>query len=96
MPVIVYVSPAGGQRASAGTFITMAGHVAAMAPNTTIGAASPINSDGSDIDGTLGTKVTNDAVAYIRGIAELRGRNADWAEQPCATPWPSTRRRPSS
>jgi membrane-bound serine protease (ClpP class) len=80
VPVIVYVSPAGGRAASAGTFITMAGHVAAMAPNTTIGAASAINSDGSDIEGTLGKKVENDAVAYIRGIAELRGRNADWAE----------------
>ncbi len=81
VPVIVYVSPSGGRAASAGTFITMAGHVAAMAPNTTIGAASAINSDGSDIGGTLGKKVENDAVAYIRGIAELRGRNADWAEQ---------------
>ncbi len=80
VPVIVYVSPSGGRAASAGTFITMAGQVAAMAPGTTIGAASPINSDGSDIEGTLGRKVTNDAVAYIRGIAELRGRNADWAE----------------
>jgi membrane-bound serine protease (ClpP class) len=81
VPVIVYVSPAGGRAASAGTFITMAGQVAAMAPNTSIGAASAINSDGSDIEGTLGKKVENDAVAYIRGIAELRGRNADWAEQ---------------
>jgi membrane-bound serine protease (ClpP class) len=80
VPVIVYVSPAGGRAASAGTFITMAAHVAAMAPNTTIGAASAINSDGSDIEGTLGDKIENDAVAYIRGIAELRGRNADWAE----------------
>jgi len=81
VPVIVYVSPSGGRAASAGTFITMAGHVAAMAPNTTIGAATPINSDGSDLEGDLGRKVENDAVAYIRGIAELRGRNADWAEQ---------------
>ena len=80
VPVIVYVSPAGSRAASAGTFITMAGHVAAMAPNTTIGAASVVNADGSDIEGALGRKVTNDAVAYIRGIAELRGRNADWAE----------------
>jgi membrane-bound serine protease (ClpP class) len=80
VPIIVYVSPAGGRAASAGTFITMAAQVAAMAPNTTIGAASAINSDGSDIDGTLGKKIENDAVAYIRGIAELRGRNADWAE----------------
>jgi len=79
--VIVYVSPAGGRAASAGTFITMAGHVAAMAPNTSIGAATPINSGGDDIPGALGRKVTNDAVSYIRGIAELRGRNADWAEK---------------
>ena len=81
VPVIVYVSPIGGRAASAGTLITMAGHVAAMAPNTSIGAASAINSDGSDIDGTLGRKIENDAVAFIRGIALLRGRNADWAEQ---------------
>jgi membrane-bound serine protease (ClpP class) len=81
VPVIVYVAPSGARAASAGTFITMAGHVAAMAPNTTIGAATPINSDGQDIEGALGRKVTNDSVAYIRGIAELRGRNADWAEQ---------------
>ncbi len=80
VPVLVWVSPSGGRAASAGTFITMVGHVAAMAPNTTIGAASAINSDGSDIDGTLGKKIENDAVAYIRGIAELRGRNPDWAE----------------
>src|SRR5688500_14037061 len=58
VPVIVYVSPAGGQAASAGTFITMAGHVAAMAPNTTIGAATPIQDDGTDIEGALGRKVT--------------------------------------
>ncbi len=81
VPVIVYVSPSGGRAASAGTFITMSANVAAMAPNTTIGAATPINSDGKDIPGALGRKVTNDAVAYIRGIADLRGRNADWAEQ---------------
>ncbi len=81
VPVLVYVSPSGSRAASAGTFITMAGHVAAMAPNTSIGAATPINSGGDDIEGALGRKVTNDAVSYIRGIAELRGRNADWAEQ---------------
>jgi membrane-bound serine protease (ClpP class) len=81
VPVIVYVAPAGSRAASAGTFITMAGHIAAMAPNTTIGAATPINSDGQDIEGALGRKVLNDAVAYIRSIAELRGRNADWAER---------------
>ncbi len=80
VPVIVYVSPSGSRAASAGTFITMAGNVAAMAPNTSIGAATPINSNGADIEGALGRKVMNDAVSYIRGIAELRGRNADWAE----------------
>jgi len=80
VPIAVYVSPSGGRAASAGTFITMAGHIAAMAPNTSIGAAAAINADGSDIDGTLGKKIENDAVAFIRGIAELRGRNADWAE----------------
>lgn len=80
VPVIVYVSPAGGQAASAGTFITMAAQIAAMAPNTTIGAATPINSTGDDIEGALGRKVTNDMVAYGRGIADLRDRNADWAE----------------
>ena len=81
VPVITYVSPAGGRAASAGTFIVMAGHVAAMAPSTTIGAAHPINSSGGDIKGTLGTKVENDAAAYIRSIATERGRNADWAER---------------
>ena len=81
LPVLVYVSPAGSRAASAGTFITMVGHVAAMAPNTSIGAATPISGSGDDIEGALGRKITNDAVAYIRGIAELRGRNPDWAEQ---------------
>ena len=80
-PVAVYVSPSGGRAASAGTFITMAAHVAVMAPNTNIGAASAVNADGSDIEGDLGRKVENDSVSSIRGIAELRGRNADWAER---------------
>lgn len=80
VPVIVYVSPSGSRAASAGTFITLAANIAAMAPNTTIGAAHPVDATGGDIPGTLGDKVTNDAAAYIRGIAELRGRNADWAE----------------
>ncbi|MDA1061493.1 MAG: ATP-dependent Clp protease proteolytic subunit [Chloroflexi bacterium] len=80
VPVITYVSPLGGQAASAGTFIAMAGHLAAMAPNTTIGAATPISFTGDDLEGDLGRKVTNDTVAFARGVAELRGRNADWAE----------------
>lgn len=81
VPVAVYVSPWGARAASAGTFITMAAHVAVMAPNTSIGAASAVNADGSDIEGDLGRKVENDSVSFIRGIAELRGRNADWAER---------------
>lgn len=81
VPIVVYVYPPGGRAASAGTFITMAANIAVMAPNTAIGAASAVNADGSDIGGTLGKKVENDAVAFIRGTAELRGRNADWAEK---------------
>ena len=81
VPVIVYVSPSGGRAASAGTFITMAAQVAAMAPGTTIGAATPIDASGDDIEGALGRKVLNDAVAYIRGLAQQHGRNADWAEK---------------
>ena len=81
IPVIVFVSPAGARAASAGTFITMAGHIAAMAPNTQIGAAHPIAGSGEDIEGDLNDKVTNDAAADIRGIAKHRGRNEEWAEQ---------------
>ena len=80
VPVITYVTPAGAQAASAGTFIVMAGHIAAMAPSTSIGAATPITETGEDIEGALGRKVENDIVAFARGVAELRGRNADWAE----------------
>ncbi|KPK21221.1 MAG: hypothetical protein AMJ76_03250 [Dehalococcoidia bacterium SM23_28_1] len=81
IPVIVYVSPKGSKAASAGTFITMAANIAAMAPSTRIGAASPVGSGGEDIEGTLGKKVTEDAVAYAKSIANYRGRNAEWAEQ---------------
>lgn len=81
VPVAVYVSPLGAQAASAGTFITMAAHIAAMAPSTQIGAATPVGSGGEEIEGDLGAKVKNDTAADIRGIAELRGRNADWAER---------------
>ena len=81
IPVIVFVSPAGARAASAGTFVTLAGHIAAMAPNTQIGAAHPISGSGDDIDGDLRDKVTNDAAADIRGIARHRGRNEEWAER---------------
>ena len=80
VPVIVYVSPQGGQAASAGTFITLAAHVSAMAPATRLGAATPVGSGGEEIQGPLGDKVTNDASAQIRALAELRGHNEEWAE----------------
>jgi membrane-bound serine protease (ClpP class) len=81
VPVIVYVWPSGGRAASAGTFITYAGHVASMAPTTNIGAATPIDSSGNNLDSDLRTKAINDAVAKITGLAELRGRDAEFAEQ---------------
>jgi membrane-bound serine protease (ClpP class) len=84
VPVIVYVTPSGGRAASAGTFITMAGHVAAMAPATTIGAATPIAVGGAgaeELPEDLRDKVIADAASYIRALAELRGRNAEWAER---------------
>jgi len=79
VPVIVWVSPAGGRAASAGTFMTLAANLAYMAPGTNIGAASPIASGGGDIGGTLGEKVKNDAIANISAIAEARGRPVAWA-----------------
>ena len=79
VPVIVYVSPAGAHAGSAGVFITLAAHIAAMAPGTNIGAAHPVNMQGS-MDSTMGEKVTNDAAAFIRSIAEKRNRNIEWAE----------------
>jgi membrane-bound serine protease (ClpP class) len=79
VPVVVYVSPQGAHAGSAGVFITMAGHVAAMAPATNMGAAHPVNLQGS-MDSIMGTKVTNDAAAFARSIAEERNRNVAWAE----------------
>lgn len=80
IPVVVYVTPSGAHAGSAGVFITMAAHVAAMAPGTNIGAAHPVNLQGS-MDSIMGEKTTNDAAAFIRSIAEKRGRNPDWAEE---------------
>jgi membrane-bound serine protease (ClpP class) len=80
IPVVVYISPTGAQDASAGVFITLAAHVAAMSPGTNIGAAHPVTM-GQKMDEEMKDKVTNDAVSYIRGIASERGRNADWAER---------------
>ncbi len=79
IPTIVWVAPAGGRAASAGTFITLAANLSFMAPGTNIGAASPIGSNGEDIPGTLGTKVRNDAIKNITAIAEARGRPVAWA-----------------
>jgi membrane-bound serine protease (ClpP class) len=79
MPVIAYVYPNGSRAASAGMYITEAADVAAMAPQTNIGSATPIDSSGGDIKGTLGKKVRNDAVAYVRALASSHGRNADVA-----------------
>ncbi|HQV87163.1 MAG: nodulation protein NfeD [Chitinophagaceae bacterium] len=79
VPVIVYVSPAGAQSGSAGVFITLAAHIAAMAPGTNIGAAHPVSLQGP-MDSIMGEKVTNDAAAFIRSIAEKRKRNMEWAE----------------
>ena len=84
IPVVVYVSPSGARAASAGVFITMAAHVAAMAPNTAIGAASPvaIGPEGEQqMSETMKEKILNDSAAYIRSIAEAHGRNMEWAEQ---------------
>ncbi|HMS84045.1 MAG TPA: nodulation protein NfeD [Nitrospira sp.] len=80
-PVIVFVAPSGGRAASAGVFITMAAHVAAMAPGTNIGAAHPVAMGGGEMDRTMKEKVENDAVAYIKSIADQRGRNVSWAEE---------------
>src|SRR5262250_113999 len=81
VPVIVYVAPTGARAASAGVFITEAAHVAAMAPATNIGAASPVMVGGGTADKTLMKKIENDAAAFIRTVAIERGRNAEWAEK---------------
>ncbi len=79
VPVIVYVSPAGAQSGSAGVFITLAAHIASMAPGTNIGAAHPVTLQAA-MDSVMSEKVTNDAAAFIRSIAEKRNRNLQWAE----------------
>lgn len=107
VPVATYVSPSGARAASAGTFILYASHIAAMAPGTNVGAATPVQIGGGGLPGSPGgdekdraadkqkeqgktpstarnpieAKAVNDAVAYLRSLAELRGRNADWAER---------------
>jgi membrane-bound serine protease (ClpP class) len=81
IPVIVYVAPTGARAASAGVFITMAAHVAAMAPVTNIGAAHPVTAGGGDMGKEMSKKVANDAAAFARSLAAERGRNVDWAEK---------------
>jgi len=75
VPVIIYVSPSTARAASAGTLITLAADIAAMAPSTSIGAATPISMEGSD----LGRKIVNDAISYAQGVARAHGRNEQWA-----------------
>ncbi|HXX57643.1 MAG TPA: nodulation protein NfeD [Thermodesulfovibrionales bacterium] len=79
VPVVVFVAPSGARAASAGVFITLAAHIAAMAPGTNIGAAHPVTI-GEKMDKTVSDKATNDAAAYIRSLAERKARNAAWAE----------------
>ena len=81
IPVVVYVAPTGARAASAGVFITIAAHVAAMAPATNIGAAHPVAVGGGSFDKESMKKVENDAAAFARTIATTRGRNAEWAEK---------------
>lgn len=81
VPTVVYVYPSGSRAASAGAFLLIAAHVAAMAPGTNVGAAHPVQMGGGEIDSTMSAKVENDAAAYIRSIADQRGRNAEWAEE---------------
>jgi membrane-bound serine protease (ClpP class) len=80
VPVVVYVSPGGAHAGSAGVFITLAAHIAAMAPGTNIGAAHPVTTQG-EMDTIMSAKATNDAMAFIRSIAKKRERNANWAAQ---------------
>lgn len=80
IPIVFYVSPQGARAASAGLYILMGSDVAAMAPQTNLGAATPVSLTG-DMDETMQNKVTNDAAAYIVGLATSHGRNAEWAEK---------------
>jgi len=80
IPIVVYVAPSGSRAGSAGVFITLAAHIAAMAPGTNIGAAHPVQM-GKEVDKEMEEKILNDTVAYIKTIAKQRGRNEQWAEK---------------
>jgi membrane-bound serine protease (ClpP class) len=79
LPVVVYVAPSGAAASSAGVFVTMAAHVAAMAPGTSIGAAHPVGGQGQDIPGVMGKKVESFTASFSESIARQRGRNVEWA-----------------
>ena len=79
VPIIVYVGPSGARAGSAGVFITLAAHVAAMAPATNIGAAHPVAGSGEEVKGAMGEKILNDMAAFSEAIAQKRGRNTEWA-----------------
>lgn len=81
VPILVYVAPSGARAGSAGVFITLAAHVAAMAPATNIGAAHPVGGSGEEIKGAMGDKILNDMAAFSETIAQKRGRNTEWAIQ---------------
>lgn len=81
LPIVVYVAPSGSGAGSAGVFITLAAHVAAMAPGTNIGAAHPVSVGGGDVKGTMGEKIENFAASFSETIAQKRGRNTEWAIQ---------------
>ena len=81
VPIISYVGPQGARSASAGTYLVLSSHVAAMAPATNIGSSTPVTIGGSEPSEDMRNKIVNDAAAYIRGLAEQTGRNAEWAEK---------------
>ena len=81
VPVVVYVAPSGAGAGSAGVFITMAAHIAAMAPGTNIGAAHPVGGGGEEIKGVMGEKMENFTASFSESIAQKRGRNTEWAIQ---------------
>ncbi len=80
VPVIVYIAPSGARAGSAGVFITLSANIAAMAPGTNIGAAHPVGGGADDTSSIMSKKVTNDAAAFVRAIAQKRNRNVVWAE----------------
>jgi membrane-bound serine protease (ClpP class) len=81
VPVCVYVAPEGARAASAGVYISYSAHVAAMAPGTNLGAATPVSMGGGEMDTTMASKAKHDASAYLQSLAKLRGRNVEWAAQ---------------